>query len=91
LPFIGLIIGPYSQKNRNESLCKVFHIVKEKLPFSLSFRSLPSKKLRKGLIEDVKELLIKYRKHQDKIDLTEKWNGTLTREGKLMEAIDLIL
>jgi hypothetical protein len=69
----------------------VFHIVKEKHPFSLSYRSLPSKKLRKGLVEDIRDLLAKYRKHQDKIDLTEKWNGTLTREGKLMEALDLIL
>jgi len=63
LPFLGLIIGPYSQKNRNESLCKVFHLVKEKQPFSLNYRPLPTKKLRKGLVDDIREILYKYQNH----------------------------
>ena len=91
LPFLGLIIGPYSQKNRNEALCKVFHIVKEKQPFSLSFKQVPTKKLRKGLIDDIREILMKYQKHEDKINLREKWSGQLTREGKLVEAIEMLL
>ena len=50
LPFIGLIIGPYSQKGRNESLLKIFHIVNERQPYSLSFKQMPSTRLRKSLI-----------------------------------------
>jgi hypothetical protein len=27
LPFLAIIIGPYSQKSKTESLLKIFHIV----------------------------------------------------------------
>jgi len=52
---------------------------------------MPSRKLRKGLIPELKDLLLKYRNHQDSIDLHEKWSGVLTREEKLAEALDMIL
>lgn len=91
LPFLALIIGPYSQKNRNESLLKVFHLVKEKQPFSLNYRVLPAKKLRKGLVQELKDILLKYQNHQDRINLREKWGGSWTREDKLGEAIDMML
>ena len=38
LPFIAMIIGPYSSKNKNESLCKVFHLVNDKKPFNLNYK-----------------------------------------------------
>ncbi|CDW86052.1 histone h2a deubiquitinase mysm1 [Stylonychia lemnae] len=91
LPFIALIIGPYSTKNKNESLCKVFHLVKEKQPFSLNFKQLPNKKMRKALINEIKDILMKYKAHQDKINLKEKWCAGYTREEKLVEAIEIIL
>jgi hypothetical protein len=91
LPFLGLIIGPYSSKNKNESLQKIFHVIKEKQPFSLNFKSLPTKKLRKGLIHELKDLYKKYQTHQDRINLKERWSGTHSREEKLQDAIDLLL
>lgn len=53
LPFIALIIGPYSVKHRSESLCKIFHLVKEKTPFSLNFKYMLTGKIRKSLITEI--------------------------------------
>lgn len=91
MPFIALIIGPYSSKGRSESLCKVFHLVREKTPYSLNFKQIPSKKLKKGLMQEIKEILVKYANHQDLINLKEMWAGQTTREEKLMETINIIL
>jgi hypothetical protein len=63
MPFVALIIGPYSVRNRCEALCKVFHLVRERAPFSLTIRTVPAKKLKKNLVQDIKEILEKYADH----------------------------
>ena len=63
LPFVALIIGPYSSKKKTESLCKIFHLVKDKNPYSLNFKQMPSTKLRKSFIGEILEILTKYKLH----------------------------
>eukprot|EP00347_Sterkiella_histriomuscorum_P005805 403355203 len=91
MPFVALIIGPYSTKNRNESLQKVFHLIKEKQPFSLIYKQMPSRKIRRALVLEIKELFIQYKSHKDRINLREKWSPGQTREDKLVDVIYMIL
>jgi len=52
---------------------------------------MPNTKLRKNLLCEIKDILAKYRSHKDKINMKDRWSGQMTREDKLMEAIDLIM
>ena len=52
---------------------------------------MPSRKLRRALILEIKELFIKYKSHKDRINLREKWSSGQTREDKLIDVIDMIL
>jgi SPX domain protein involved in polyphosphate accumulation len=52
---------------------------------------MPSTKLRKSLINEIKDQFIKYKDHKDRIDMKEKWNSTGTREKKLIKALEMIL
>ncbi len=85
MPFLALIIGPYSQKNKTESLLKIFHIQGGNSnktlalskgdypkPYELSYKILPCNKLRKSFLGvELKGLLQHYRDHRDLIDLTK--------------------
>lgn len=48
---------------------------------------MPSTKLQKSLLEEIKELFAKYFKHQDTINLKENWTASKTREDKLLDVI----
>jgi hypothetical protein len=52
---------------------------------------MPTKKLRKALVYEVKEIFVKYKLHKDRINLREKWCYGQTREDKLVGAIEGIL
>jgi hypothetical protein len=59
MPFVALIVGPYSLKGKNESILKIFHLRKS-IPYNLGYKLVPTKKLRKRLIADIKEIFTKY-------------------------------
>jgi hypothetical protein len=62
MPFIGLIIGPYTQKSKAESLMKIF-LVKDQQPYTLNYKQLPTTMLCKTLLEEIKQLFSKYKDH----------------------------
>jgi hypothetical protein len=59
MPFVALIVGPYSSKGKNESLIKIFHLRKG-TPYSLGFRQAPTTALRKEILNEIKKLFSKY-------------------------------
>lgn len=79
-PFLALIIGPYSQKNRVESLLRIFHLNggnKGDLgkPYNLTYKNLPQTKLKKSFLNnELKTLLTSYKDHKDLIDLKVRWS-----------------
>lgn len=82
LPFLALIIGPYSQKNRVESLLNIFHLAgggitgSNPKPFNLSYKTLPCTKLKKSFLgAELKTLLASYRDHKDLINLKARWSN----------------
>jgi hypothetical protein len=87
MPFVALIVGPYSVKGKTESLLNIFHL-KKSLPYSLGYKLVPTHKLRKNMIEEVKELFVRYCKSLDKINLKEKWSTVGTKEDKLMKCLE---
>lgn len=52
---------------------------------------MPTKRLRKALIIEIKEIFLKYKTHNDRINLKEKWYAGQTREDKLIDVIEIIL
>ena len=72
MPFLGLIIGPYHDKARQESLLKIFHN-KRGNPFTLKYKQMPASKIRKAIFEEIIALFAKYKGHEDLIDLDDKW------------------
>lgn len=52
---------------------------------------MPTRKLRKALVQEIKEILCKYKTHKDRINLREKWCAGSTREDKLVDVIETIL
>ena len=86
MPFVALIIGPYSVKNKNDSLIKIFHL-KKNVPYNLAFKNVPSTKLRKAMITELKDLFTKYKINIDKINLKEKWTSNMSREAKLIKSL----
>lgn len=79
MPFLALIIGPYTVKNKYESLIKIFHL-KNNLPYNLGYKQVPSNKLRKDILHEMKELFKKYSSNPDSINLQDKWSTQHTRE-----------
>lgn len=51
---------------------------------------MPCTKLRKSLLDEIKEIFSKYCNHKDTINLKEKWTSIKTREDKLVETIEMI-
>ncbi|TNV85286.1 hypothetical protein FGO68_gene10664 [Halteria grandinella] len=81
LPFLALIIGPYSQKNRVESLLRIFHLSGSTSkqdsgkPFNLIYKNLPQAKLKKSFLnKELKNLLAGYKGHKDLINLKARWS-----------------
>lgn len=73
MPFVALIVGPYSMKGKNDSLIKIFHL-KKNIPYSLGFKHVPCDGVRKELLLEIKKLFSTYKVSKDKIDLTERWS-----------------
>lgn len=90
MPFVALIVGPYSTKGKNESLTKIFHLRKG-TPYSLGFRQVPCRTLKKELLNEMKRLFMKYQNSSDKIDFSEKWNLMFSKEDKFIKCMRLIL
>lgn len=86
MPFIALIMGPYSVKGKNDSLIKIFHL-KKNTPYSLAFKQVPCTGVRKELLHEMKKLFIKYKCSKDKIELSEKWTVLLTKEEKFIKCL----
>ena len=52
---------------------------------------MPSTKLRKKLVYDIKDLFKKYKSSQDKINLKEKWCSLMDKEEKFLKCLQMIL
>jgi hypothetical protein len=87
MPFVALIVGPYTLKGKTESILKIFHL-KKSIPYNLGFKLVPTKKLRKKLLDDIKEIFSKYSNSQDRINLREKWSTVGSKEDKFMKCIE---
>jgi len=74
MPFVALIVGPYSVKGKNNSLIKIFHL-KRNTPYSLGYKHVPCTGIRKDILLEIKKLFGTYRDSKDKIDLTERWSS----------------
>lgn len=59
LPFIALIVGPYTNKKKNDSLLKIFHLNKN-VPYSLNFKYTSCSRLRKNILLEIKDLFNSY-------------------------------
>ena len=84
MPFLALIIGPYSQKNKVESLLNIFHLSKggassrgdQLKPYNLSFKTLSCTKLKKSFLgNELKILMASYKGHKDLINLKGRWSN----------------
>jgi hypothetical protein len=86
MPFIALIVGPYSVKGKNDSLVKIFHL-KKNIPYSLAFKQVPCIGVRKELLHEMKKLFMKYKFSKDKIELAEKWTLVGSKEEKFIKCL----
>lgn len=90
-PFLGVIIGPYYNTKCADSLLKIFHN-KKGIPYSLTYRLLPTSALRKTFWEDTIELFVKYKLSIDKIDFEHKWgNAKETKRSKFLKSIEILI
>lgn len=52
---------------------------------------MPTKRLRRAVLVDLKEIFQKYKTHKDKINMRDKWYAGQTREDKLITVIEGIV
>mmetsp|Transcript_3572 Transcript_3572/g.2600 ORF Transcript_3572/g.2600 Transcript_3572/m.2600 type:complete len:147 (-) Transcript_3572:126-566(-) len=90
MPFLALIVGPYSVKGKNDSLLKVFHL-KKKVPFALSLRQVPCTGLRRSIISEIKKLFEEFKQSPDKINLNERWTDDSSKKDKLIASVKQLL
>lgn len=97
LPYVGFIVCPYPQSTKSTKSpidVNCFYVVEDgenHKPYSLEVNVVPQKNIHKRVAKEIKEIFTTSQYADDRIDLSMKWRGNVTKRDKLKKLLRTLI